>query len=175
MQAIAVVVALALAEPPVETQPVETQPVEAQPVETQPVETRPVETQPVETQTRSGSSASPQRMPGDRMVQAGVGVVVAGLAGYGLMAVGLAIGNRAQGDLSSTLERDGLATRRDVLARGRLGNRLAIAGAVTASVALAVGIPLIAIGRRRHEAAARALVGLQVGTTGFGLRVQGRF
>src|SRR5690606_32491943 len=116
------------------------------------------------------------RGPGDRMVQAGVGIVVAGLAGYGLMAVGLALGNRAEGDLRPLAEREDIATRREVLERGRLGNRLAIAGAVTATAALAVGIPLIVIGRRRHLAASpRAVVVLDGGATSVGLRVRGRF
>lgn len=143
-------------------------PVEAAPVEAAPVETTPVETAP---------ARSPrERVPGDRMVQAGVGVVVAGIVGYGLMAAGLGIGNRAEGDLLALGARDDIAARRDVLARGRLGNGLAIGGAITATVALAVGIPLIVIGRRRHEAASpRATVMVSGGAGSVGLRVQGRF
>lgn len=116
------------------------------------------------------------RLPGDRMVSAGVGVVVAGVVGYGLMAVGLGIGNRAEGDLQALVEREDIDVRREVLARGRLGNRLAIAGAATATAAMAVGIPLIVIGRRRHEAAStRAMVGVSGGPGGVGLWVRGRF
>jgi len=112
--------------------------------------------------------------PGDRMVQVGVGLVVTGLLGYGLMAAGLGIGNRAEADLVFLSERDDVAARRDVLARGQLGNRLAIAGAVTATTAMAVGIPLIAVGRRRHEASlARLTIGGPAGS--LGLRVFGRF
>jgi hypothetical protein len=145
---------------------------------TEPVETEPVETQPVTTQPVVTTDLSPrrERVAGDRMVQAGVGVVVAGLVGYGLMAAGLAIGNRAEGDLLALTELEDIAARRDVLARGQLGNRLAIAGAVTATVALAVGIPLIVIGRRRHEAASPRAMVLVSGSAGsFGLRLQGRF
>lgn len=134
-------------------------------------------TSPRATPVEAEPSPSPRtRVPGDRMVQAGVGIVVAGLAGYGLMAAGLGIGNRAEGDLLPLAERADLSARREVLARGQLGNRLAIAGAVTATVAMAVGIPLIVLGRRRHEAASpRAVV--RVGGTGggFGLQLRGRF
>lgn len=119
--------------------------------------------------------ARPQRQPGDRMVQAGVGVTVAGLLGYGLMAAGLGVGNQAEGDLRSLTGREDIDRRREVLARGQLGNRLAIAGAVTASVALAVGIPLIVFGRRRHEAGARAVVLLDGSGHGLGLRLRARF
>lgn len=128
--------------------------------------------------TARAADPSPRRAPapGDRMVGAGVGLVVAGLCGYGLMAAGLGVGNRANNDLLALGELDDVPARRDVLARGRLGNRLAIAGAVTASVAIAVGIPLIVIGRRRHEAASpRATVLLDGGPAGFGLRVYASF
>ncbi|MCA9654210.1 MAG: hypothetical protein KC501_30090 [Myxococcales bacterium] len=118
----------------------------------------------------------PPRRPGDRMVQAGVGITVAGVLGYGLMAAGLGVGNQAEGDLVALGEREDIEVRRETIARGQLGNRLAIAGAVTASVALAVGIPLIAIGRRRHEASAPR-VAVLVGGTGaaMGLRLRARF
>lgn len=116
------------------------------------------------------------RQPGDRMVQAGVGVVVAGLVGYGLMVVGLGIGNQAESELLPLSEREDVERRREVLVRGRLGNRLAIAGAVAATAAMAVGIPLIVVGRRRHEASApRAAVLVGGVAGGFGLRVAGRF
>ncbi|MCX4244778.1 hypothetical protein [Paraliomyxa miuraensis] len=118
----------------------------------------------------------PVRLPGDRMVGAGVGVVVAGVAGYGLMAVGLGMGSRAESDLQALVLRDDIETRRDVLARGRLGNRLAIAGAITATVAVAVGIPLVVIGRRRHEAAAaRTMVLMSGGPGGMALGLRRRF
>jgi hypothetical protein len=154
MKTTAVVLGLALASAPVESEPVESEPT----VRPEPVRSRRA------------------RAPGDRMVEAGVGVVVLGIAGYGLMGAGLVIGNGAESDLPSLGERDDLEARRAVMARGRLGNRLAIAGAVTATVAMAVGIPLIVIGRRRHEAASRrATVVVSGGATGVGLRVSGRF
>jgi hypothetical protein len=123
-----------------------------------------------------GPAPRPERGSGDRMVQAGVGVVVSGLVGYGLMAVGLNVGNRAEGELLPLTSREDIEARREVLARGRLGNRLAIAGAVTAAVAMAVGIPLIVIGRRRHEASMpRATVIVGGMGPGVGLRLRGRF
>lgn len=109
------------------------------------------------------------------MVQAGVGVVLAGVLGYALMGVGLAIGNRAEGDLFTLAAREDIDRRRDVLARGRRGNQLAIGGAIAATAALAVGIPLIVIGRRRHENPSRTTVMMTGGAEGLGLRVQGRF
>lgn len=116
------------------------------------------------------------RSPGDRMVQAGVGMVVAGLVGYGLMAVGLGIGNRAEGDLRPLLERDDIEARHQVLARGQRGNRLAIAGAVTATVAMAVGIPLIIVGRRRHEASTpHAALSVGGAAGNLAVQVRGRF
>lgn len=122
------------------------------------------------------SSSSSERRPGDRMVQAGVGVTIAGLLGYGLMAAGLGVGNQAEADLLSLTGRDDIDRRREVMARGRLGNRLAIAGAVTASAALAVGIPLIVFGRRRHEGSSpRATVLLEGTGHGVGLRLRARF
>ena len=79
-----------------------------------------------------------------------LGIVVAGLLGYGLMAVGLGIGNSAEASVLPLRRRDDIEARRDVLARGQLSNRLAIAGAVTASVAMAVKIPLIMINQHHH-------------------------
>lgn len=93
-----------------------------------------------------------ERREGDGMVYAGVGVTVAGIAGIGLMGAGLGIGNRAEQDLAAAQRREDLDERRALLDRGAVGNRLAIAGAVTAAVGLAVGITLIFVGRRRHQA-----------------------
>jgi hypothetical protein len=168
---LAIGVALALCGgPAVAAEPVASEPVASEPIATQPVVSEPAASEPAR------SSSRRERLPGDRMVQAGVGVVVAGLAGYGLMAAGLAIGSQAEGDLVALAERDDIDARRDVLARGQLGNQLAIAGAITATAAMAVGIPLIVIGRRRHEAASpRAMVLVSGGAAGFGLRIRGRF
>ncbi|MEM9457678.1 MAG: hypothetical protein AAGF11_26095 [Myxococcota bacterium] len=137
--------------------------------------------------SETSSEASPdtaprsERQPGDRMVQAGVGFVVASLVGYGLMAAGLGIGNRAENDLRPLWGREDIERRREVIARGQMGNRLAIGGAIAATAAMAVGIPLIIIGRRRHQAhASSATLTLRVGGAGgaggsFGLHMRGRF
>lgn len=110
------------------------------------------------------------------MVQAGVGVVIAGVLGYALMGAGVAIGNQSEGELYALPGREDIDTRRDVLARGQRANRLAIGGGVAATVAMAVGIPLIILGRRRHEAASsRTTVMVTGGTGALGLRVQRRF
>jgi hypothetical protein len=179
VKTIAIGIALALASP---TAPEPSSPPEAAtppeasepaPAAAAPVATRPVGPPP----PASDATPSPLgRVPGDPMVKAGVGIVVAGVLGYVAMAVGLGMGNRAEGDLFSLGAREDIEARRDVLARGRLGNRMAIGGAVAATVAMAVGIPLIVIGRRRHEAASpRATVMLNGGTEGVGLGLRGRF
>ena len=155
------------APPPEATEP-EPQPAAAQPVKTTAVTTEPAPTEPAWTRG--------DRRPGDRMVKAGVGVVIAGVLGYVVMAAGLGMGNRAQGELFALPGRDDIEARREVLARGQLGNRLAIGGAVAATAAMAVGIPLILIGRRRHQAASpHAMVMMSGGANGLGLRVVSRF
>ena len=115
------------------------------------------------------ASAAPprERKPGDGMVAAGVGVLCGGIAAYALLAAGLGVGSRAEDDIAALQQEEDIARRRDVMERGVLGNRLAIAGGVLAAVAMSVGIPLVVIGRRRHEAA----VALQPG----GIAVRVRF
>jgi hypothetical protein len=160
---------------PEATEPEATEPEATEPATTEPVTTEP-KTRPVITKPAPSPEPVRERGPGDRMVQAGVGVVIAGVASYLVMAAGLGIGNRAEGDLFSLSGRDDIETRRNVLARGQLGNRLAIGGAIVATAAMAVGIPLIVIGRRRHEAAApRTMVMVSGGPGGLGLRLQSRF
>lgn len=150
------------------------EPVEAAPApETAPQGEAAPQPAPAPVPTQEAPPARP--LPGDRMVQAGVGITIAGLLGYGLMAVGLSMGSRAESELLPLTDRDDLDARRDVLARGQLGNRLAIAGAITATASLAIGIPLIIVGRRRHEASMRATVMLGGLGSGMGLRLRGRF
>ena len=122
--------------------------------------------------------AAPKRqtLPGDHMVRAGVGVLVAGIASYGLLGAGLAIGSSAEQDITSQQQQADLQTRRDLLARGRLGNRLAIAGGVLAALSMGVGIPLVIIGRRRHERAMSTLSAApMLGPGGGGLTLRVRW
>lgn len=110
--------------------------------------------------------------PGHGMVVAGVTVTLGGVAAYILMGAGLGIGNGANQDLASLNRREDIEARRDVLRRGATGNRIAIAGGITAAIAMAVGIPLIVIGRRRAVAATR---GRTARTMTLGVRGSGVF
>lgn len=86
-------------------------------------------------------------------VMIGVGatllVVAAGLTAG--MATGIVIGRRAEtrlGELDTIEEED---ERPDVVDRGKLGNRTAIASGVVAGLALAGGIALVVVGKRTRE------------------------
>ncbi len=119
--------------------------------------------------------AAPKRetLPGDHMVFAGVGVLVAGIAAYGLLGAGLAIGSAAEQDIVGQPRAEDLQARRDLLERGRLGNRLAIAGGVVAALSMGVGIPLVIVGRRRHIRAMSSLSATPMaGGGGLTLRVR---
>lgn len=119
--------------------------------------------------------AAPKRetLPGDHMVRAGVGVLVAGIVAYGLLGAGLGIGAAAEQDISSRQRAEDQASRRDLIARGQVGNRLAIAGGVLAAVSMAVGIPLVVVGRRRHERAMASLSAAPIaGGGGLTLRIR---
>lgn len=100
-----------------------------------------------------GPAEHKQHPPGHGMVVAGAAITVGGVAAYGLFGAGLAIGNRAEQDIASLTGTDDIEARRDLLARGRLGNRLALAGGIVSLLTVAVGIPLIVVGRRRAVAA----------------------
>lgn len=115
---------------------------------------------------------STDRPPGHGMVVAGVAVTIGGIAAYGMLGAGLAIGNRADQDIAALTGRDDIDARRDLLQRGQLGNRLAIAGGIAAAVSLAVGIPLIVIGRRRAMTSARPGRSVSLGVNGAGLFVR---
>ena len=102
----------------------------------------------------SSASAAPKRSkpehpPGHGMVVAGVTLIVASAAAYVAMAVGLGVGNDAEERLPSLRGRDDIDERRDVIARGQLGNRLAIGAGVTAATLMVTGVPLAIVGRNR--------------------------
>lgn len=109
---------------------------------------------PAASQTATPSSSPPTktRPEGHGLVVSGVVLVSASLAAYVATAVGLAIGSRAEADLLPLRDADDIEARQDVLARGQLGNRLAIGAGVTAVALMAAGIPMIVIGRRRAAA-----------------------
>ncbi|MBL4689027.1 MAG: hypothetical protein JKY37_30830 [Nannocystaceae bacterium] len=113
---------------------------------------------------------------GHGMVVAGTTVTLGGVAAYILLGAGLGIGNGANQDLASLNRREDIEARRDVLRRGATGNRLAIAGGIMAAVAMAVGIPLIVIGRRRAVAATRSRTArtMALGVRGAGVFVRVR-
>lgn len=113
-----------------------------------------------------------QHPPGHGMVVAGAAITVGGVAAYGVFGAGLAIGNRAEQDIASLTGTDDIEARRDLLARGRLGNRLALAGGLVSLLTVAVGIPLIVVGRRRAVAASRSDRRVRVG---FGVQGAGAF
>jgi hypothetical protein len=91
------------------------------------------------------------RPPGHPMVVAGVVLVVSSVVGYAIMAAGLGIGNRAEQDVASLTGPDDIERRREVLERGRLGNRMAIGAGVSSAALMAVGLPLVFVGRRRAQ------------------------
>ncbi len=106
----------------------------------------------------------------NRALLATGGVLTAlGVAGLATMAAGLAVGKRASRDLAGLETGAELGTRRDVQARGRLGNTLAVTGILVGGVALLVGVPMVIAGgvferRRRAYRASFAW-----GPAGFGL------
>lgn len=122
---------------------------------------------------RPAFAAEPAPRPGRSMSIAGSVLIVASVGGYIVMGAGLGIGNEADAELRSLLAADELERRREVIDRGRLGNRLAL-GAGLASVALmATGIALVVVGRRKaQEAPSVGVLPLQRGA---GIQVGARF
>ena len=113
-----------------------------------------------------------ERPRGHKMVVAGAAITVGGVAAYGLFGAGLAIGNRAEQNIASLTGKDDIEARRELLERGRLGNRLALAGGIISLLTVAVGIPLIVVGRRRAVAASGSDRRARVG---FGIQGAGAF
>ena len=82
--------------------------------------------------------------------------VCLGAAGYVAMIAGLGLGANADTNITPLGARADIERRRALLERGQLGNRLAIGAGVAAAVAMATGIALIVIGRRRADLAPRS-------------------
>jgi len=127
---------------------------------------------PAESSPTAESKPRKEHPPGHGMVVAGAAITVGGIAAYGLFGAGLAIGNRAEQDIASLTGTDDIEARRDLLERGRLGNRLALAGGILSLLTVAVGIPLIVVGRRRAVAASASATRTRVV---FGVQGAGAF
>jgi hypothetical protein len=117
-----------------------------------------------------------QRPPGHALVVTGVVFIVGSAIGYAVMAAGLGIGNRAEQDIRPLGDPEDLDRRRELLARGRLGNRMAIGAGVTSAALMAAGIPLVLVGRRRAmRALDRSVVSVARMRGGMGLSWRLRF
>lgn len=107
------------------------------------------------------------------MVVAGSVMIFGSAAGYIAMAVGLGIASKADADVRALTSNADLERRRKVMARGELGNRLAIGAGVSAAVLMASGIALVVVGRRRATSApALSLLSLRRGA---GVQLRLRF
>ena len=128
---------------------------------------------PASTAAAAEPAPAPQHTPGRPMAVTGSVLIIASAGGYVAMAVGLGIGNESDAQVRSLQAADEVERRREVMDRGRLGNRLAL-GAGLASVALmATGIALVVVGRRKAEAATS--VGLLPLERGAGIQLGARF
>ena len=105
--------------------------------------------------------ASPPSLEGPRrtLQHVGVAAMVLGAAGYAVMVVGLGLGQAAQADLTPLRGRAEIDRRRELLARGRSANQLALGAGVSGGILLVAGIVMIAIARRRGRSS-RAAVAL---------------
>jgi hypothetical protein len=113
------------------------------------------------------------------------GAVTTGVGGLflGLMAGGLVIGRKAESDGAARTQMaldagtplsESDPKLQDIVARGKLGNRLAIAGGVLATVAVAAGVSLLVLGLRKPARATRAALTptLAPGYAGAGFTLQ---
>ncbi|HFE45072.1 MAG TPA: hypothetical protein ENJ18_06195 [Nannocystis exedens] len=89
--------------------------------------------------------------PGRSMVIAGSVLVGVGTLGLGLMTGGLVLGTKAN-DLSE-LEPGDIVGRRDLFARGLLGNKLALAGGLAGGASLLAGVVVLSLGIKRQRSA----------------------
>ncbi len=131
---------------------------------------------PVVDPASTGAEQEPQ--PGRKMAIAGTVLIIASAGGYVAMAVGLGIGTNAEADVRALGSLDEVEERRDVMARGRMGNRLAVGAGVASAVLMATGVALVVLGRRKareaDEASVSAVSWLPL-PAGAGVQLGGRF
>lgn len=83
--------------------------------------------------------------------RAGVAVVLVGAAAYVMAIVGMGVGASAKGQLASLRSRDEIERRRELVDRGVMANKLAIAGGISGAIAIFAGAVMIGIARRRKR------------------------
>lgn len=121
----------------------------------------------------SAATPSPaQARPGRPMMIVGSALIITSIAGYVAMAVGLGMGNNADSQVRSLQSVDDLERRREVMDRGRLGNRLALGAGLASAVLMGAGITLVVVGRRKSSQ--RQLVAMSL-PQGAGLTLRARF
>jgi ABC-type Fe3+ transport system permease subunit len=116
-----------------------------------------------------------QSMRNRDMVIAGTVLTVTSVAAYLVLAAGLVIGLNARDDLKAIDKGHDPDRYDEISQRGKIGNTIAISGGVTAAVTMAVGLPLIIVGRRRQARLlekAKASAMLLPGGGGVALRVR---
>lgn len=111
---------------------------------------------------------------GRPMAIAGSVLIMASVAGYIAMAVGLGIGSNADAELGSLGSADDLERRREVMDRGQTGNRLALGAGLASAALMATGIALVVVGRRKARESAATVSWLPL-QRGAGLQLGARF
>lgn len=94
----------------------------------------------------------PERKRGTGMLAAGATLLVVGGGLAGAMVAGIVRSRRSESRLGELDTIESETERPRVVERGELGNRLAIASGAVASVAVASGIALVVVGKRRRDA-----------------------
>ena len=116
-----------------------------------------------------------------RLVIAGAATMGAGGLFVIMMAAGLAVGARAERDGAAATTQAALAGTplseddpelQAIVRRGRVGNGLAIAGGILATAALAAGVTLIVLGKRRPAPRAAFAPGFGPGSVGGSLMLR---
>lgn len=128
-------------------------------------------------EARQEPETEPEPGPNRRLLWAGVGTAAASSLGLGVMAGGLAVGQRAESDYRDEPSGSGRA---DLDARGRTANIVAIAGGATAGALVVIGAGLIGAAYLRKDdtqdrRAARLTVSPALGRDGAGVVLGGRF